>query len=203
MTPSAAALWLNTVFAGFDAWGLSALHAVQQSGADVVFGPLARMMALLGQGGIFLLVLGAALCCFRKTRKTGLAMLLAVGLGFLVTNVLLKPLIYRPRPYADESRVFYRWWLEAGAVKESDRSFPSGHVTVAMTSATAFFRTGAAGKRWPVFFFPLLMALSRCYLMVHYPSDVLAGLLVGLLTGSLAAWLISWLSRGRGTKGKE
>lgn len=189
MEPSAFALWLDTALASFDHAVLSAVHTLQQSGADAVLGPLARLLALLGKGGIFLILLGAALLAFRKTRRYGLGILLALAIGALFTNVLLKPLVARARPYADELHVFYRWWVEAGSAMESDRSFPSGHTTAAMAAMTAVFFLGDRRKSWTAFLFAAAMALSRLYLVVHYPTDVLAGLLIGFGAGAAAAWL--------------
>lgn len=189
------AIWLDTACAGFDRAVLGAIHQVQQSGADVVLGPLARLMALIGKGGMGLILMGLVLLLFRRTRKCGVGVLLALLLGALCTNVLLKPLVMRPRPYADETRILHRWWLEAGASLESDRSFPSGHTTAAMTAMTAIFWLGDRRRSWTAFLFALAMGLSRMYLMVHYPTDVLAGLLVGFVTGTAAAWLTGKLWR--------
>lgn len=184
---ASAAGWLDAAFSGFDAWGLRALHALRLSAAGDALLGLSHILALLGRGGVFLILAGLALCCRRPTRRTGAGMLLAVALGFVAANLILKPLVCRARPCADAAGVFHRWWLQAGAAAASGSSFPSGHTTAAMAAATAAFRLGGPKKRWLVFLFPLLMALSRCYLMVHYPSDVLAGLLTGFLAGALAA----------------
>ena len=187
---SAAAMWLDSAFAEFDQAILGAIHQVQGSGADVVLGPLAEILALIGKGGIGLILLGAVLLCFRRTRRYGAGVLAALAIGALLTNVILKPLVARSRPYADELGVLHQWWMEAGAAMESDRSFPSGHTTAAMAAMTAVFFLGDRRQTWAVFFLPLAMALSRLYLVVHYPTDVLAGLIVGFLAGALAAWLV-------------
>lgn len=190
MEPSAFAVWLDTALAAFDQSVLQAVHQIQQSGADLLLGPLARLMALLGKGGAALILLGLALLCRKRTRRYGAGILLALALGALCTNVLLKPLVARPRPYADPAGLPYRWWLEAGAAMESDASFPSGHTTAAMSAMTALFWLGNRQRSWTAFLFAAAMAVSRLYLVVHYPTDVLAGLIVGFAAGSLAAWLV-------------
>ena len=199
MDPSRFALWLDSACAGFDQAILGAIHQVQQSGADAVLDPLARLLALLGKGGIFLILLGLVLLACRSTRRLGLGVLLALAIGALCTNVLLKPLVLRPRPYADESRLIYQWWLEAGAHLESDASFPSGHTTAATAAMSALCFLRRRRGRWAWRLFAAAMALSRLYLVVHYPTDVLAGLLIGLGTGALGAYLASRLT-ARGSR---
>lgn len=199
MDPSRFALWLDSACAGFDQAILGAIHQVQQSGADAVLDPLARLLALLGKGGIFLILLGLVLLACRSTRRLGLGVLLALAIGALCTNVLLKPLVLRPRPYADESRLIYQWWLEAGAHLESDASFPSGHTTAATAAMSALCFLHRCRGRWAYLLFAAAMALSRLYLVVHYPTDVLAGLLIGLGTGALGAYLASRLT-ARGSR---
>lgn len=190
MEPSAFALWLDSALAGFDTAILRAVHAIQQSPADVVLGPLSRLLALLGKRGVIPILLGLALLCRQRTRRCGAGVLLALGFGALCTNVILKPLVARARPYDQVGTELYQWWLAAGGATESDLSFPSGHVTAAMAAMTAIFFLGGQHRHtWPAFLFAGAMAFSRMYLMVHYPTDVLAGLLVGLGAGTLAAWI--------------
>ena len=80
-----------------------------------------------------------------------------------------------------------------GAHAESDKSFPSGHTTAAFSAMTAVFLVGNKRISWLAFLFGILMGISRIYLGVHYPSDVLGGILVGLIAGSVAVFIISRL----------
>ena len=126
MEPSAFAAWLDTALAAFDQSLLQAVHQIQQSGADLLLGPLARLMALLGKGGAALILLGLALLCRKRTRRYGAGILLALALGALCTNVLLKPLVARPRPYADPAGLPYRCgWRPAPPWSLTLRSRPA------------------------------------------------------------------------------
>lgn len=192
MEPTAAALWLDSAFAEFDAAVLGAVHAVQQSGADAVLGPLARGLDLFGKAGLGLIALGLVLTALSGTRRYGVAVLLALAIGALFTNVALKPLVARERPYADETRVLHQWWQVAGAETESDHSFPSGHTTAAMAAMAALFLLNKR-KLWPCLIGAALMGLSRLYLVVHYPTDVIAGWIIGFLAAALAVWLLHYV----------
>ena len=196
------AQWLDTCFLPFDNAVLGAVHALQQSPADGVLMPLARLLDFLGSGGWALIALGVILLLVRRTRPFGAGVLIALLLGFLCTNAVLKPLVDRPRPYADESSVRYQWWQEAGGETESDASFPSGHVTATAAAMSALFFLGRKRRLWPCLLLALAMALSRLYLVVHYPTDVLAGLAIGLAAGAAAAALVRRVPIGS-TSAKE
>lgn len=200
MQITAAALWLNTVFSAFDQGLTLLVHRLYTMGGGF-FTPFFEFMSLLGKGGIFLVLLSLALMLYRPTRRCGTAMLLAVALGALFTNVFLKVVIARPRPYADENSIFYQLWLLVGQHVESDKSFPSGHTTAAFSTMTALFLMGNKKYSWTAFIFAFLMGLARIYLVVHFPSDVLGGIIVGLVAGCLGAliaaklpeaWYASW-----------
>lgn len=182
------AQWLNEVFFGMDHAILEFWHSAAELGGFVLT-PLFHVITLTGEKGIFPIALGVILLFFRKTRKVGVGILLAVAIGALFTNIILKDIIARPRPYADEAGAFFTWWQQVGSTMESDLSFPSGHTTAAMAAMTAVFLFGNKKVSWLAFLYVILIGASRNYLMVHYPSDILGGLLVGGLA-ALAAYAI-------------
>ncbi len=146
--------------------------------------PVMMIYTHLGDTGLLWIVLSLLMLCFKKTRKAGVAGLIALALGALCTNVVLKHLFQRPRPWLSVEG------LQFLVVENDPNSFPSGHTCAAFAAAAAWWRTlprrwmGIAGLSAAA-----LMGLSRLYVGVHYPSDVLAGCLVGLLCGWLA-WLV-------------
>lgn len=143
--------------------------------------PLVALYTHLGDAGLLWIVLSVLMLCFKKTRKAGLLALLALALGTLVTNMALKPLVARPRPWLTVEGLFF-------LVEEHDpNSFPSGHTCAAFAAAGVWFMT--LPKRWmgiTGLVLAMLMGLSRLYVGVHFPSDVLVGAAVGLL----CAWLV-------------
>ena len=181
------AVWLDTFFSTFDRAILEFWHSLAVSSGGFI-SPIMELITLTGDKGIAMILLGVILALFPKTRKAGFCVVLAVGCGALITNVTLKPLIARMRPY-DASAIYREWWQLVGASTESDLSFPSGHATA--TAAALMGLTFARGKRylWLSIPYIALMCASRNYLMVHYPSDVLAGAIAGTL-GAVAAFFI-------------
>lgn len=182
MYTSAAAMWINSVFASFDLTITQAIHDIFYP-IKAFSSPFFDLISLMGKGGIFLIALSMVFILFKKTRRMGTAMLFAVTIGFILTNCCLKLLIARARPYTDESSLYYRLWLLVGQRTESDNSFPSGHTTAAFATMTALFLTGNRKYSWTAFIFAFLMAIARIYLAVHFPSDCVAGMLVGLTAG--------------------
>ncbi|MBQ3502215.1 MAG: phosphatase PAP2 family protein, partial [Clostridia bacterium] len=147
-----------------------------------------KIISWLAELGILFLLIGLGLSLFKRTRKIGATILLSVALGFIITNLILKPLISRARPFQNVGTDYYKWWLDAGMTKESGHSFPSGHTTATTAFAFALFLTTNKKYSWTVLLLPLLMASSRIYLMVHYFSDCVGGIIVGS-----ACAIISWL----------
>lgn len=185
MEATAAAMWLNQTFAAFDQGVTSAVHGLYDA-AGWFFTPFLNLISLLGKGGIFLILLSIGLIVYKKTRRFGTAMLLGLTIGALFTNLFIKVVIARPRPYADEAGFFYPLWQLMGSHTESDKSFPSGHTTAAFASMVPVFLLGRKRVSWTALIFAFLMGLSRIYLVVHYPSDVLGGLIVGTIAGVIA-----------------
>lgn len=187
------AMWLNTVFASADEAAAIAVHRLYVI-AGWFFTPFLSFISVLGKGGIFLIVLSIVLILFRKTRKAGCAMLLGLAMGALITNVCVKPLVMRPRPYSCTGSVYYDYWMLMGCHTESDFSFPSGHTTAAMDCCFALFlRENKQKWRWAVLLFPILMAVSRIYLSVHYFSDILGGFAVGIIGGAAGYGISLWI----------
>ena len=130
-------------------------------------------------------LLSLVLMCFAKTRPLGVCIFGAVCCGALITNILLKDWVARPRPF--ETLTVYRdWWQSIGSPAEDGFSFPSGHVTAAAAGmgALCFMK----GKRWiwPSVGVVLAMMLSRSYLMAHFPSDVIAAAVIGVFSAWVA-----------------
>lgn len=185
MNESGIAMWLDAALAGFDHGILGALHGFAQATGGRLTG-IFEAISLTGEKGAALFLLGLVLFAFRKTRKTGACVLGAVVLGAVATNFILKDLVGRARPFMNSASAQYRdWWAFVGSPAEDGFSFPSGHATAAMAAMTVLFVKGNKKTSWLWFGAALLMGVSRCYLMVHYPSDVLGG----LLAGALGAWL--------------
>lgn len=180
--------WLNSVFGAFDHIVLSALHqfAMQTNGTLT---PMFSLISLLAEKGIGMLLLGIVLMCFQKTRKAGVCLFGAVCCGMIITDLVLKEVVARPRPFVDASGVYYEWWKFVGSPKGSGYSFPSGHVTAAMAAMTALFLHFSKKYSWTAFLFVILMGLSRNYLMVHYPSDILGGIIAGAIGAVLAFYI--------------
>ena len=149
-----------------------------------VFDFLMPIITVFGDAGIFWIACAVAMMIFPKTRKTGAAMGLALLMGLIICNLIMKPLIARPRPY-----VFFAdiaMYLTNG---ESDFSFPSGH-TIASFEAAVAMVIGNKKLGVPAMILAVLIAFSRLYLCVHYPTDVLASIVLGTGLAFLATFLV-------------
>ena len=164
-------------------------------------GPLDGLVTFithLGDSGLLWIALGILLLCFRRTRPGGVAVLLALLFGLLITNIASKNLVARVRPY----ELFPELHSLAGTMR--DWSFPSGHACSSFAAATALART--LGKKYggPALILAALISLSRLYVGVHYPTDVLCGAAIGALCGLAAAAIVPALwkkcARGRSDK---
>ena len=175
------AQWINSTFYLFDYSILNFYHNLASSAGNVLT-PIAEFFAIIGDNGYFGFLIAIILMMFPKTRKCGLCVAFAIGFGALFTNIAIKNIVARPRPYASEVEAFNVWWNTVGAPMESEFSFPSGHTTAAMASMTALCIAIGKNRKWiiaPAALYVLIMGASRNYLCVHYPTDVAAGIIVG------------------------
>ncbi len=184
-----AAQWLNTTFASFDSAILDFYYNLHKGSAGGFFDFFFKNFTLLGEDGIFLILLSLIFLLFKKTRKVGAGMLGGIIIGALFTNITIKQVVARPRPYAT-TELFQSRWLEVNGRLESEYSFPSGHTTSAMAAMTPIFLFCKKNVSWLAFLFVIVMGASRNYIFVHYPSDILGGIIVGGLAGLLAYLIV-------------
>lgn len=164
------------MFAGIQALDEAILLFVQDNIRTPALTNVVVLISRLGDAGIAWIALGLALVAFARTRRRGAAMLITLASEYVICDLIIKKLVLRPRPYLIISQ------LELLVPLESSTSFPSGHS--ASSFACAYILTCLFGKRGAWAYLPAsLIALSRIYVGVHYPSDVVAGILLGTVIG--------------------
>ena len=108
------------------------------------------------------------------------------------TNLILKNVIARPRPFFDQNSIYYDYWVQAGSLSKKGYSFPSGHATSLAAFAMGLFLAFNKKWSWSFLLIPFLMGYTRIYFFAHYASDIVGGLLMGFSCGDLS-FLIFWL----------
>lgn len=169
-------------------WEINFLNWVNMSLHSEILDTIMIAVTTLGNIGLIWIVLAGCLIFQRKYRRIGVAVAVALILELVICNIFLKPWVARIRPYDVNTMV------ELLIGEQLDYSFPSGHTAAAFAAAAALYC--CSSKLWkPVTVLAVLMAFSRLYLYVHYPTDVLAGGLIGILCGVLAGQLVKKQSR--------
>ena len=144
----------------------------------------------LGNAGIFWIILTVLFLLIPKMRKTGVVMAAALIIDLLLCNVLLKNLVARTRPYDVNTGI------QLLVAKLRDYSFPSGHTAASFASVTALYLSGER-RIWIIaLVISCLIAVSRLYLYVHYPTDVLGGIIFGCLSGWIGYHIVK-LAEGK------
>ncbi len=139
---------------------------------------------LTNNGGILCIAFTLLFLCIRSLRKTGIQMSISLLLEFVTVNLVLKNLVARTRPYEVIDG------LTILVEKVPDFSFPSGHTGSSFAIAVVIFMTMPRRYGVTAIILATLMGLSRLYVGVHYPSDVVAGALVGIITAMAAVKVI-------------
>ena len=140
----------------------------------------------IGDGGKLYIFLALILLCFKKTRRYGIMLAMALIFGLVFGNLLLKNIIARPRPFGAD----YKLLVEA----PTDYSFPSGHSMASFEMATVmFYMNRKIG--YAAIAVACVVAFSRLYLYVHYPTDVICGAILGTVFGLCAIKLYKFFER--------
>lgn len=142
---------------------------------------------LLGDHGLIWIVLGLVLLIPKKTRKAGVLVLASLLGSLLINNLLLKNIVARTRPYEVIDG------LKLLIAPQWDYSFPSGHAGSSFAAAMAMFLKLPRRYGIPALIGAALIAVSRLYVGVHYPTDVLVGTLTGILIAVLMNVLLDKL----------
>ena len=157
------------------------LDAIQ----SIRFELLDRLMVAittLGNKGIVWIVIGVVMLFFKKYRRAGVAVLLGLVFGLVCGNWVIKNLVARARPCAINTAI------RLIIPYPSEYSFPSGHTLSSFIAATCVF---LRNKKFGIAAYVLasLIAFSRLYLYVHFPTDIIGGILLGIALAHLAVWL--------------
>lgn len=154
------------------------LQWIQETLRCSVLDFLMPKITMLGNGGMIWIAAALIMICTKKYRKNGILLLVGLVVGVLIGNVCLKNLVGRARPC----------WIDPGVplliANPTDYSFPSGHTLSSVIAATILYDTD---RRFgiPAIVLAVLIAFSRLYLYVHFPTDVLASVLLGVLIGKI------------------
>lgn len=164
-------------------WEFPMLDALQNIHSPILDQIMVAITSL-GNSGLIWIIMGVAMLFFKKTRKCGVVVLLALLFSLLVCNITLKNLLERLRPCTIRPDVPLLISPPHGY------SFPSGHSQASFSAAFAIFSNN---KKWGIGALILagVIAFSRLYLYVHFPTDVFAGMLIGCFLGWLANYIIT------------
>lgn len=151
--------------------------------------PIVTFITHLGDSGWIWIACTILFLLLPKTRKTGIVMTISMLLNLLATNIVLKNLFSRTRPYIAVEG------LHRIIEEQIDFSFPSGHTACSFAAATVIFLMCPRKVGVPAMVLAVLISLSRLYVGVHFPTDVIGGALIGIGAALLALWIYGKLKR--------
>ena len=148
--------------------------------------PVMKLITHLGDKGIFWILIAIVMLFFKKTRPLGIMAGIALVFSVLINNALIKPNVGRIRPYEVVDG------LKLLIERQHDPSFPSGHSGASFAAAVVFLVKGPKKIGIPAIIMAALIAFSRLYVGVHYPTDVICGIITGTCCAliSMMIWSI-------------
>ena len=153
------------------------------------FTPLMKGITMLGEAGWFWIFLCVLMLLKKESRRTGFTGIVALLTSGIINNLILKNLVGRVRPYEVIEG------LELLGKKAWDPSYPSGHSAASFATATVFFLLLPKRFGIPALVLAALISFSRLYIGIHYPSDVLFGIMDGIFIGIFAVWFMKRLEK--------
>ena len=162
-------------------WEFDFLYALQNI-HNPILDKIMKVLSTIGDAGLLWIGVAILLICMKKYRKCGLQVAVAMLLTFIVGNLILKNMIHRDRPC----------WIDPSITllvkSPSDYSFPSGH---SMNGFTASVSILLCDKKLgiPAVILATAIAFSRLYNFVHFPTDVIAGIVIGIVSALFVNYL--------------
>lgn len=141
-----------------------------------------KVVSTLGNAGAIWIFIGIILLFSRRYRGIGITLLLALLITSILGEGIIKNIIQRPRPFVSNPNI--KIIIDAPL----SYSFPSGH-TASSFAAAGVLAKYFKDKKYLFYGFAILMAFSRLYLFVHYPSDIIGGIILGLIGCQTAIYL--------------
>ncbi len=177
-------------------WEWTVLNFIQENIRNEILDGIVPAITALGNAGMIWIILACALMISKKHRTTGMILVAAMVIDAVLCNGILKPLVDRMRPFEVNPDIVLL------IPPPQDPSFPSGHTAISFAVVTVLYLRKE--KYWYIsFVLAVLIAFSRMYLYVHFPTDVLGGCVLGILCGGLAVMLFKKLDRSNAVNRKE
>ena len=158
---------------------------LQESVRNPILDNIMIFITSLGNGGMIWIAATIVLLIPKKTRKAGIMSAVALLGSLIINNNIVKNIVQRPRPFVTFTD------LQIIIPTPSEFSFPSGHTSSSFAAAAVFYRHLPKKLGLPAVILAGLIGFSRFYVGVHYPTDVIAGVLMGILLSYLAEYLVN------------
>ena len=158
---------------------------LQESVRNPILDNIMIFITSLGNGGMIWIAATILLLIPKKTRKAGVMSAVALLGSLIINNNIVKNIVQRPRPFVTFTD------LQIIIPTPSEFSFPSGHTSSSFAAAAVFYRHLPKKLGLPAVILAGLIGFSRLYVGVHYPTDVIAGVLMGILLSYLAEYLVN------------
>ena len=161
-----------------------------------ILNPVMRLVSILGEKAWPCVLISFAMTLRKKRRWMAFTAILAMFLGYIIADFILKPTLMRMRPYT-ASNLFQDYWALAGAYKETGYSMPSGHTIGFAVFFISLYITSPKSERKMIKNIGIvsvtLMIMSRCYFMHHYLTDCLVGLLVAFVVSFVSKAIVRFV----------